>query len=159
MTAPALAQINIARARYPHDAPEMAEFFARIAAVNALAERSEGFLWRLAVEQPGDTTMDVFGDPLLVTNMSMWTSLEALEAFVHRTVHAKVMARRAEWFAPLPGPHLALWRQDPGTPPTLALGKAKLDRLASLGPTPEAFTFAAPFDAQGAPAASSGAAA
>jgi heme-degrading monooxygenase HmoA len=155
----ALAQINIARARYDHGAPEMAGFFDRVAAVNAIADRSPGFLWRLAEEQPGDTTLEVFGDPRLVTNMTVWESLEALENFVHRTAHAKVMARREDWFAPLARPFLALWWQDPATPPTLALGKSKLERLECLGPSPESFTFARRFEAAGAPLPTRGAAA
>jgi hypothetical protein len=159
MAVPALAQVNIARARFDHGAPEMAEFFERVAAVNAIAERSPGFVWRLAEETPGDTTMDVFGDARLVTNMSLWASIETLEAFVHRTVHAKVMARRGDWFEPLGRPFLALWWQDPATPPTLALAKAKLDRLERHGPTAEAFSASRAFDAAGAPVLSRGAAA
>ena len=151
MADPVLAQINIARARYALGAPEMASFFERVAAVNAVGDRAPGCVWRLAEEMAGDTAVEVFADPRLVTNMTMWRSLCALEDFIHRTVHAKVMARRAEWFAPLDGPHLAMWWHDPAKPPTLALGKAKLDRLARLGPTPEAFAFNDLYDADGRP--------
>jgi hypothetical protein len=45
-----LGQINAATARFDMDAPEMADFVSMLASVNALAERSEGFVWRLKDE-------------------------------------------------------------------------------------------------------------
>ena len=42
-----LAQVNIARALAPLDDPIMADFVARLDEVNALADKSPGFIWRL----------------------------------------------------------------------------------------------------------------
>ena len=42
-----LAQVNIARAKAPMTSPIMAEFVAALDRVNALAEASAGFIWRL----------------------------------------------------------------------------------------------------------------
>ena len=42
-----IAQLNIGRFRFPTDDPRMAGFMENLDRVNALAERSEGFVWRL----------------------------------------------------------------------------------------------------------------
>ena len=41
-----LAQLNIGRIRYEVDDPRMAGFVDNLASVNAIAERSPGFVWR-----------------------------------------------------------------------------------------------------------------
>ena len=42
-----LAQVNIGKILAPIDSPVMAEFVANLDRINALAENSEGFVWRL----------------------------------------------------------------------------------------------------------------
>ena len=42
-----LAQLNIGRLRFPLDDPRMADFVDNLARVNAIADRAEGFVWRL----------------------------------------------------------------------------------------------------------------
>jgi hypothetical protein len=145
-----LAQINIARARYDLAAPEMEGFTSRLDAINALAERAPGFVWRLKDESGDALSFRIFDDPRIIVNMSMWESLSALGDFVHKTAHAKVMARRAEWFEPM-GVYLALWWQPAGHPPTLAGAARRLMMLQKQGATPEAFDFKHPFEAEGAP--------
>ena len=43
-----LAELNVGYFRYPTSDPRMAEFMDNLDRVNALAERSPGFVWRLA---------------------------------------------------------------------------------------------------------------
>jgi hypothetical protein len=50
-----LAQINMARAVAPLTDPRLAEFMAQLDEINALAERSPGFVWRLQTDD-GDAT-------------------------------------------------------------------------------------------------------
>jgi uncharacterized protein DUF3291 len=50
-----LAQVNIARARGETTDPIMAAFVARLPEINALADHSSGFVWRLQTED-GDAT-------------------------------------------------------------------------------------------------------
>ena len=45
-----LAQLNVGRARFATDDPRMGEFMGALDSVNALAERSPGFVWRLQSE-------------------------------------------------------------------------------------------------------------
>lgn len=135
----ALAQINIARARAPLTDPLLADFVARLEEINRLAEQSPGFVWRWTDDPPPDT------DPLLLINVTVWDSIEALADFTYRTAHAEVFRRRKAWFEAPTGAHMALWWVPAGHQPTLAEAFAALDRLRAEGPSPAAFTFARPF--------------
>lgn len=138
-----VGQINIARLRAPKGDPQVQGFFDGIERINALAERSPGFAWRLRDEaaDPHHPRM-IAGDPLLTVTLSVWESVEAVRAFAFNTVHKRFFARRADWFEPLERPHLAMWPVAPGTRPDLAEGFARLDRLARDGDGPEAFGWA-----------------
>jgi hypothetical protein len=144
-----LAQINVAKIVHDMDGPHMADFVAALDNINALAERSPGFVWRL-IGDGGDATDVRFGDASdVLINMSVWTDIESLRGYVYKTAHAAVMARRAKWFPVLGRPHMALWWVAEGAAPTLADAFARLHALESHGPSPFAFTFDHPFDAAG----------
>jgi len=136
-----IAQLNIARARAPLDDPLLADFMAQLDSVNALAEASPGFVWRLKSDSGNATDIRAYDDPLMIVNMSVWESIDALFDFAYRTSHTKVMNRRKEWFESLPGPHMVLWWIAAGTVPTVAEAKRRLDHLAAYGATATAFTF------------------
>lgn len=138
-----LAQLNIARLRYPLDDPRMAGFVNGLAHINALADASPGFVWRLQSDSGNATDVRAFDDEELLVNLSVWESLDALRAYVYRSEHADFLRRRKEWFAPLDGPHQVLWWVEAGHIPTVEEAKARLERLAAEGPSPAAFTFAA----------------
>src|SRR2546430_16165824 len=50
-----LAQINIGRMRAPLDSQVMFGFMSRLDEINALAERSDGFVWRLQGAEGNNT--------------------------------------------------------------------------------------------------------
>jgi Domain of unknown function (DUF3291) len=145
-----LAQINVARMRAPLTDPLMAPFVARLEAVNALADASPGFVWRLQGEQGDATDIRAYADPQMLVNLSVWQSVEALHAYVYRSDHTSVMRDRKQWFERMAGPYLALWWVPAGHRPTVEEGKARLEMLAARGPTADAFTFRQPFS-PGAP--------
>ena len=89
-----LAQVNIALPREPLDAPLLADFVAALAPVNAVADASPGFVWRLQTEDGDATAIRAFGDDRLIVNMSVWESVEALRGFVYGEAHAAVIRRR-----------------------------------------------------------------
>ena len=64
-----IAQLNVGRAVAPMDAAPMADFMARLDEINALAERSPGFVWRLQGESGNNTDLKVTGDPLFIVNL------------------------------------------------------------------------------------------
>ena len=57
MSAFELAQLNIGIIKGPIDGPVMAEFVANLDRINALAERSPGFVWRLQTEEGNATAI------------------------------------------------------------------------------------------------------
>ncbi|MCF3649712.1 DUF3291 domain-containing protein [Synoicihabitans lomoniglobus] len=136
-----LAQINIALGKAPLDDPIMRGFTEQLDAVNALAEASPGFVWRLQDESSDATAIRAFPDPLMIVNMSVWTDADALKAYVYKNQHGTAFRNRHDWFEKRDQPGLALWWIPAGTQPTVEEGKARLETLARLGPTAESFTF------------------
>jgi len=140
-----LAQINIGRLRAPTDHPTIAEFMAALDEINALAERSPGFVWRFMTEDGNATAVRPFEDDLLLINMSVWESVESLGDYVYRTDHAGYLRRRREWFERIKEAIVALWWVPAGHRPTVAEAVERIDHLRTNGPTPHAFTFRHPF--------------
>ena len=100
-----LAQLNVGRLRYDIDDPRMADFVGNLARVNALADRAEGFVWRLQDDGGNATSFRPYDDPRIAINMSVWESVEALERYVWQTVHKRFYGRRREWFEEFEGPY------------------------------------------------------
>ena len=140
-----LAQVNLATLRFPLDGPELAGFVAQLEPVNALADGTPGFVWRLQTGDGDATSIRPFDDDRVMVNLSVWESLEALRGFVYASRHLDVMRHRREWFLRMADPYLALWWVPPGSVPTVAEAKERLELLAGQGPTARAFTFRAPF--------------
>lgn len=136
-----LAELNVAQMIAPLDSPVMAGFVAELERINLLAESAPGYVWRLkGGEGPTDVVAD-FLDRLLLVNLSVWESREALWNFTYRSAHLPIMKRRREWFAHRKEPYMVMWWIPEGTIPTLAEAMDRLRRLREEGPGPEAFTF------------------
>ena len=140
-----LAELNLARLRAPIDDPAIADFVAGLDPVNALADGAPGFVWRLQTESGNATDIHEFDDPLIILNLSVWESLEALRDYVYKTDHTDFLRRRREWFEPLEGPATILWWVPAGHVPTTAEALAKRDLLLAEGPTADAFSFRTTF--------------
>lgn len=144
-----LAQVNIGRLLAPVESPQIADFMAALDEINALADSSPGFVWRLQTAEGNATSLHSFDDPLIISNMSVWESIEALRAFTYSSAHTSVMSRRREWFEKYATAYMALWWVPAGHRPTIDEAKERLALLDRLGPTGDAFTFRVSF---GAPA-------
>ncbi len=142
-----LAQVNIARMLAPLSDPLMAGFVAQLDAINALADGSPGFLWRLQTEEGNATTLRPFEDDLILVNLSLWASLSDLLTFVYKSRHRSVLQQRQQWFERFEGPYLALWWVPSGHIPSVEEAKERLAYLHAHGETPYAFTFKKPFPA------------
>jgi Domain of unknown function (DUF3291) len=137
-----IAQVNIARALEPLDSPALAEFNVNLDPVNALADAAPGFVWRLQDDSGDATSIRVFDDELIIVNLSVWDSIEALWDFVYSDRHLEVMRRRREWFVRMTAEtYLALWWVAAGERPTEWDAKARVEHVREHGPTPHAFTF------------------
>lgn len=151
MSAFHVAQLNIGRIRGPIDSPIMAEFVALLDPVNAVADASPGFVWRLQTEEGNATAVRPYEDESIAVNMSVWESIEDLAAFVYRSGHVDVMRRRREWFERM-RVYMVLWWVPAGHLPTVEEAQERLEHLRAHGPTPHAFTFKARFPSPGAEA-------
>ncbi|MDJ0645698.1 MAG: DUF3291 domain-containing protein [Flavobacteriaceae bacterium] len=137
-----LAQINIARLLKPIDHPQIADFVNQLDEINALAERSKGFIWRLKDEDSGNAVgINPYNDPNIIINMSVWQDIDSLKNYVYKSDHVKVFMRRKEWFEKPVKPHMALWWIETNKFPTALDGKQRLEYLDLHGNSPQAFTF------------------
>jgi hypothetical protein len=145
-----LAQVNIGRARGAITDEVMLGFASRLAELNALAEQSPGFVWRLQTEDGDATAVRPYADDdSILINMSVWADLDSLRDYVFRTAHATVMRRRREWFERFEGVYLALWWVPAGHRPSVAEAVSRIAHVEANGPTPHAFSFTQAFDAEG----------
>src|SRR5215207_7068828 len=140
-----LAQVNIGRARGEMTDPVMAGFVSRLAEINALADASPGFVWRLQTEDGDATAVRPYADPRILINLSVWADLHALRAYVYRGPHAVVMRGRREWFERFERVYVALWWVPTGHRHTVEEAVERLAHLERHGGTPYSFTFGAPF--------------
>ncbi len=147
-----LAQLNVGRMAHAFDDPRMADFMGNLDRINAIADRSPGFVWRLQ-DEGGNATQIAFSDDAeTIVNMSVWETPEALEEFTWNTLHHQFYARRAEWFQLMKSNHLVMWWVPAGHIPTLAEAAERLEHLDNHGPTEWAFGWDSLLDQQaGAP--------
>ena len=134
-----LAQMNVARLRAPLDSPQLADFVGALDRINAVADGSPGFVWRLQDDSGNATALQPMGEDIII-NMSVWKDPQSLQAFAYRSDHAGVMKRRREWFEKM-DLYLVLWWVPRDHRPSPEEGIARLEILRTRGPGPEAFTF------------------
>ncbi|WP_433461433.1 DUF3291 domain-containing protein [Spirillospora sp. CA-128828] len=143
-----LAQFNVATLRFPLDDPRAADFVALLEPVNALADGTPGFVWRLVEEGEADATgMRPAGEDVII-NFSVWESAEALWDFVYRSAHLETMRRRREWFQRHAEAHAVLWWIPAGHVPSVGEALERLALIRENGPSPRAFTFNASYTAE-----------
>jgi hypothetical protein len=129
------------------DDPVMAGFVERLEPLNALADSSPGFVWRLQDEEGDATAIRVFEDERILFNLSVWRSIQDLEAYTYRSSHVEAVRGRGEWFERMAKPGLVLWWLAAGQLPTVEDARGRFELLCNEGPTPGAFTFRDRFEA------------
>jgi len=135
-----LAQLNIAKMKAPLESPVMADFVANLGRINALAEQSEGFIWRLKDDTGSATAIRPFGDEVIV-NLSAWKDIATLKNYAFISAHVEIMRRRREWFEHMSEPSSVLWWISGNQFPTLVDARNRLEHLQKFGATPYSFTF------------------
>src|SRR5215467_9633137 len=136
-----LAQVNIARMKGPLESEVMAGFVARLDEINALADRSPGFVWRLQTEEGNATYLRPYDDDRILVNLSVWETIEQLKDYVYKSAHGEVLRQRREWFEKFSGMYMAMWWVEAGNIPTVVEAKYRLEYLQQHGETPHSFTF------------------
>lgn len=135
-----LAEINIAKMKgVDINDPIMKEFVDNLDLVNTVAEKSEGFVWRLKDESSNATNLNPYNDEQIIVNVSVWENIETLEGYMYKTFHSEFLKRRKEWFLKFGKAHTAMWWIPAGQIPTLEEAVEKLDHLQQNGPSQSVF--------------------
>lgn len=141
-----LAQANIAKMRAPLDDPLMAGFVNRLDELNAIADAAPGFVWRLEAEEGEVSPVARFSGERVLFNLSVWESIEALEAYVYQTNHVTAVQKRAEWFERPSKSPFVLWWISAGHIPSEQEAEQRFEMLWQDGPTVDAFSFRTRFE-------------
>ncbi len=149
-----IAQVNVGRLLAPRDSPQLAGFFAALDPVNAAADRAPGFVWRLQTEEGNATAITAFewdrGDSHgVLINMSVWTSVEDLAAFVYGELHRSVLLQRRTWFQTVAEPTTCLWWVPAGHRPSITEAEERAGPLAGPRSHPGRVLVPAPVRATG----------
>ena len=132
-----LAELNIGKFKYPVSDPRMAGFMDNLDRVNAIAERSPGFVWRLKGDNNNATDFRVGED--MAVNLSVWADAKSLEDYVFKTVHAQFYRNKAAWFDLMEKPHMVMWWVAEGHQPTLDEAYARLVKFQAEGASCDVF--------------------
>ncbi|MGB1235484.1 MAG: DUF3291 domain-containing protein [Planktomarina sp.] len=137
-----LAQLNIGHFLKPTDHPQIRDFMDNLDRINGLGKLMPGFVWMMEGSgEPGtgNTEAKIDGDPLFVSNLTVWEDVKSLETFVWGTIHKQFYERKAEWFEAMTGQHFVMWWIEEGHTPTLDEALERLDHLKANGDSDHAF--------------------
>ena len=128
-----LAELNFGTLKHPWGDPRIADFQDNVDRVNAIAQRSQGFIWMLPDDQMDFEQSDPAGAlahrPNSASMLSVWQDAASLWAFVEKTIHVQFLRRGAEWFDPNDRSHLVIWHVDEGHRPSVVEGLAEWQLL------------------------------
>ena len=82
MTTYHIAQVNIGQIKAPLEDQVMSGFVARLDEINALADSSPGFVWRLQSPAGNATYLRPYENDRILLNMSVWETIDALKDYV-----------------------------------------------------------------------------
>lgn len=133
-----LAQFNITKIRYPIDDPRMKDFLEGIDFIHSIADRM-GIVYRVKDESGNATRIQVFNDPEIIPNLSMWPDIDTLKKFVYNTIHKKYMNRKNEWFFPETKVQNVFWWVLEDHKPTMREGEIRYLHLLEHGSSEYAF--------------------
>ncbi len=138
-----LAEFNFGTLRYAWGDPRLAGFENALDQVNAIAARSPGFIWRMSDDDMDAAQNDPNGPladrPNTASTLSVWDGPGSLWQFVHKTLHARIMHRHAEWFAHGDSGFLVCWWVPDGHKPDVDEGMARWYDLQRVGETTDVF--------------------
>ena len=123
----------------------MSGFLAELQRINELADHAPGFIWRYEGPSVSEPSAVASNDPLMLLNLSVWSSVETLYDYVYRSEHGKQMVHRRRWFERAGAPQTVMWWVLAGTRPSLDEGMSRLESLRRSGPSRDGFTFKARF--------------
>lgn len=135
-----LAELNISKWTIDPGSQEARGFTDNVARINALAERSEGFVWRaLDEKRDGQGRNAVCDGPSTVMTLSVWETPVHLEHFVWNTVHKQIYNGKSQWFSHMESHSFVMWWVEKGHRPSIEEAKARLDLIDAKGDSDDAF--------------------
>lgn len=138
-----LAEFNFGTLKYPWDDPRLKDFQDNLDRVNAIAQRSEGFIWMLDEDAMDAAQNDAEGPlkdrPNTASTLSIWRDAQSLWQFVDKTLHRHFMERGAEWFKADDRSHLVIWEVAADHRPGVAEAMTKWQHLQETGETQHIF--------------------
>lgn len=135
-----LAELNISKWKVDSASQAARGFVDNVERINSLAERSEGFVWRLLDEQRDEQGRNAICDgPDTVMTMSVWETPDHLEHFVWNTVHKQIYQGRNQWFSAMKSHHFVMWWVEENHHPSLEEASERLDHLDRIGDSDHAF--------------------
>ena len=134
-----VASFNIGAIRFPLTDPRMAGFVSNLDGINALGDRSPGFVWRRPATDDAEFCARVLGNRCTLLNLTVWESVEDLYRFVWRTVHKQFYNRRDEWFVKAGKPNFVMWWIAPDHIPSIEEAVDKLLLLRTAGESDQCF--------------------
>jgi hypothetical protein len=145
-----VAQINIARMKGQSiNDPAMQNFVNQLDEINALAEQSEGFIWRLKSDEGNATDFNPYNDARIIVNFTIWESVDHLRQYVYQSAHTHVMKDRKKWFDKFEKPYYVLWYIEKGNIPSIEEAMKRLEHLQNNGGSSYAFDFGEIFQRDG----------
>ena len=124
----------------------MQDFDDALDPVNATADKSPGFVWRMISDESNSEKLEKFEKQGWLVNMSVWQSLADLRAFIASPLHLSVRRRRSEWFSKYDQETMVLWWVAEGHRPGFIEAMERLEYLREQGPSAHAFSFSNNFD-------------
>jgi hypothetical protein len=150
--------IGVFKAPWGH--PDVQGFVDRVGPVFGAADQSDGMVGRSQrdVDTLGrswrelkipDTYSEISDTALLPSTLSLWEDLESVAAFAYNGAHGEALSKRNDWFHHDVRPTYVAWWVETDAPVSPEDAAKRLDYLFQYGPTPYAFDFKQPFDADG----------
>jgi hypothetical protein len=159
---PRLAFTTFAVLRAPLGDPQVQGFVDRLADTFGAADGFEGFVDRSRRDPVtlrhswGDPVHPNFHDPArhagVAFTLSLWRTLESVNAYAYAGVHGEALRHRTEWFVKPQWPSYAAWWVADDHVPDWHEACRRLEQLHEHGATPRAFDFRTPFGPDQAPA-------
>jgi hypothetical protein len=148
--------------------PKVQGFWDRIIPVMQSAAAHPGYIAHDSVRGPrwGEDAAPRFYDPSIhppivdaygtqsaaPATLSLWKDVASVADFAYHGLHREALNKRKEWFRTPEWPSYVAWWVGDDEVPTRAEAASRLEYLYDHGPTPYAFNFKQPFDADGNPA-------
>jgi hypothetical protein len=137
----AIAQMNWGRMLFSLDHPRMAEFSESLDGIYGLADRHQGFIWRIR-DVDAATQLQALGfDNMLSATVSVWETEDALREYTFRSLHGQFIDQKREWFEAVEGPQLVIWNVDQDAQPTFGEAFERLEILKVNGPSSAAYSW------------------